>query len=282
MKVFIANPVEGRVDGFFRRLFRISTRDDAKWRSRELELEVDQGKKGIPSTPAPEEAIPQLSKLKMVDTIFIFDDSWSMTKRDIPTEDFERTGVYLSRWRCLVQAVQHFAPLAARFDTDGIDVHFIINRHLERDTQGIEAGEGVLKLLKTLQGIKLTKTKSTPLNAVLREVLGDYVTHYHDWFTRHSAHPEDDSTPTPKPINVIVLTDGATEDHQRVEDTLVRVARAMADMDAAPRQVGVQFVQIGAEEDTTSWLRTLDDNLRDMHGVRDVSTTRERERSEVK
>ena len=173
----------------------------------------------------------------------------SMKIPDIPTSNH---GKFISRWQCLVEAVRTFGDIAARVDDDGVDVRFVVRNDL--DATGLKNGKDLLSILRNIE----QPSKAGYLNDVLHRILFEYLTS----FVRGPV----------KPLNVIIITDGVTGDHERVENTLVRVAKMLAAEQAPPGQVGVQFVQIGFDESATAWLVTLDDKLREMHGVRDVSS----------
>ncbi|KAI9714109.1 MAG: hypothetical protein M1828_001231 [Chrysothrix sp. TS-e1954] len=206
---------------------------------------------------APTESIDAylLSKLREVDTVFILDDTISMRREDVPTRT---QGHFISRWQCLIEAVRTFGDVAAHGDDDGIDVHFVVNEHL--DSTGLRTGRDVLSKLRSIE-----PSKTPYLDDVLRRVLTDYV----ELFSQHRALGR-----ATKPLNVIIITDGVTGDHEKIENTLVRVAKQLAHLKAPSGQVGVQFVQIGFDESATAWLAMLDDTLREMHGVRDMVDTR--------
>lgn len=75
-----------------------------------------------------------------------------------------------------------------------------------------------------------------------------------------------------KPMNIIVITDGAPSDD--VESVLVNAARKLDKMDAEPWQLGVQFVQVGAEQGAREHLEGLDDELTALGGgCRDIVDT---------
>lgn len=88
-----------------------------------------------------------------------------------------------------------------------------------------------------------------------------------EWKT---AVAKDKSLKIPKPLNLIVVTDGHADDHEEVTWYLTEVAEQLDSMRALPRQIGIQFVQIGDDEGAATWLRNLDDDL-DNGRVRDVS-----------
>jgi len=62
-----------------------------------------------------------------------------------------------------------------------------------------------------------------------------------------------------KPINLIVITDGAPSDD--VEATILYAAKKLDKLDAPMHQVGVQFFQVGNEPGAREALRELDDDL---------------------
>ena len=205
---------------------------------------------------APTESIDAYlsSMLRIVDTVFILDDTVSMKREDVPTRNH---GHFISRWQCLIEAVRTFGDIAAKGDDDGVDVHFVVNRHL--DDVRLKSGRDVLAKLQNIEPSKVPH-----LDDVLRRVLTEYLDRFSHQSERESS---------PKPLNVIIVTDGVTGDHEKIENTLVRVAKQLAQLKAPPGQVGVQFVQIGFDESVSAWFAMLDDTLREMHGVRDIVDT---------
>jgi uncharacterized protein YegL len=69
-----------------------------------------------------------------------------------------------------------------------------------------------------------------------------------------------------KPVNFIIITDGAPTDDP--ESVIVAIARRLDAGHFPLMQVGIQFVQIGTAEDTAEALRELDDGLTQVHGIR--------------
>lgn len=76
-----------------------------------------------------------------------------------------------------------------------------------------------------------------------------------------------------KPLNIIVITDGVPTDD--VESALIHAAKKLDRLDAPAWQVGVQFFQVGSDEDAKTHLRALDDELSEIAGgeVRDMVDT---------
>jgi hypothetical protein len=204
----------------------------------------------------PEELIEALFPLRDFDTIFVIDDSASMLK---PVTEGRNL---MTRWESLVRSIEQIGGSAAQIDDDGIDLHFINNRH--KDRENIRSGKALLDIVTSIDWWP----DATYLDDILQFILDEYLQKYR--FYRKGSE-FDHETRSLKPLNVIVISDGKSKDHEKVEATLVRTARALQGLSAPPTQVGVQFVQVGDDEIAGQWFRTLDDKLRPMYGVRDVS-----------
>ena len=204
----------------------------------------------------PEELNASLSPLRKFDTVFVIDDSASMLKRVTEGQDS------ITRWESLIYSIEQFGGLAAQIDDDGVDLHFINNRH--KDRENIRSGKALLDIVTGID----RWPDATYLDDVLQFILDEYLQKYR--FYRKGSKL-DQATRSLKPLNVIVISDGKSKDHEMVEASLVRTARALRELNAPSTQVGIQFVQVGNDEIATQWFRTLDDKLRPMYGVRDVS-----------
>ncbi|TFK61517.1 hypothetical protein BDN72DRAFT_828200 [Pluteus cervinus] len=189
------------------------------------------------AVPGPE-AI--LMFLTLYDTVIIVDDSDSM---------------YGNRWVKAGEALQDLARVASQYDEDGLDILFLNSLESEekvKDPQRVE------KLFKRVQPIG-----ATPIGKRIRELLEKYLKQYKE-------------TPHLKRVNYIVITDGeATDKHpdNNVETVIVKFAREFERLNAPISQVGIQFVQIGADEEARQFLEMLDDNLKEKHGIRDIVDT---------
>ena len=73
-----------------------------------------------------------------------------------------------------------------------------------------------------------------------------------------------------KPLNIIVITDGEAGDD--VESPIKMCASKLDKLDAPGWQVGIQFFQVGRDEDATRALQELDDGMEEC-GVRDIVDT---------
>lgn len=77
----------------------------------------------------------------------------------------------------------------------------------------------------------------TPTGARLKDILESYI----QVCEKHSEEPEK----TPKPLNVIIITDGVASDQRYVEDYLSSIGKRLDGIEALPKQLGVQFCQVG-------------------------------------
>ena len=187
----------------------------------------------------PPNAERTFAKLKGYDTRFLVDDSDSMD------------GL---RWTTTKQVMAHIASIAVKYDKNGVDVRFFNNYAEDEDRLNLDSAEKVMSLFDNLE-----PEGSTPTADTLDEELNEYVHEYKN--NRHI-----------KGLNLIVITDGEPSPGQDVESVVVKYARTLAQLDAPPLQVGIQFVQVGDEKRAKEFLDSLDNDLQEKHDLdRDVS-----------
>ena len=200
------------------------------------------------------------SVLEDYDTVFLIDDSPSMRGE---------------KWELVQEILDYSTVMAARYDPDGIDVHFMNNTRANQD--GIKDPKTASQLH---QGIELRG--NTPTLDRLSRHLKTYLQNF------KAAN----YSPNFKGYNLIVLTDGEPnpefEDKEDISDeedakknkaafrlirkNIVEVARKLDIADAEPKQVGIQFCQIGHDEEATVFFKYLDDRLKGRYKLsRDVS-----------
>ncbi|CAH0041069.1 unnamed protein product [Clonostachys solani] len=188
--------------------------------------------------------------LTTFDTIFLIDDSYSMTG---------------SRWEQVRQVLKTIVPICTKRDKDGIDLYFI--NHMSKNRG--DAGEGKADggyynitnpdaVTKIFNGTR--PAGCTPTGQRLRSILKPYLAQLDA-----AGDPE-----AVKPINIIVITDGVPTDDP--ESVIVQAARKLDDLDAPLYQAGIQFFQVGSEPSASKSLRELDDDLV-KQGVRDMVDT---------
>ncbi|KAF2265178.1 hypothetical protein CC78DRAFT_462125 [Lojkania enalia] len=179
--------------------------------------------------------------LKSFDTIFLIDDSGSMAGRS---------------WRETGEALKTITPICTQRDADGIDIYFL-NHPDSSIYKNVKTASTVQEIFQTVK-----PGGGTPTGQRLNKILRPYL-------QRYQADP--DGT---KPINVIVITDGAPSDD--VESVIINAAKKLDKLEAPAWQVGIQFFQVGREEGAREHLKQLDDGLAELAGddeLRDMVDT---------
>jgi hypothetical protein len=202
------------------------------------------------------------SRLALFDTIFVIDDTGSM--QDAADSNEPAAPGRKTRWDVLTRSMQYIGNIAAEYDPDGVDIHFLISTSLSRTN--IKSGQEVLNLLAQVdleQGFG-----GTYFAAVLAEVLGPYVARYENYFDATKRREKADKV---RPLNVIVLTDGKADDAKSTKKTIIKIGKQLDKMNAPDTQIGLQFLQVGDDEAAAKWLKSLDNDLENEHDVRDVS-----------
>ncbi|KAI0049494.1 hypothetical protein FA95DRAFT_1604311 [Auriscalpium vulgare] len=178
----------------------------------------------------------QAARLRDFKTVVIVDDSTSMEGQP---------------WNDACEALAGIAELCKKNEADGIDVYFLNDL---RFSLGLHDQESVRGLFRSIE-----PDGQTPTGSRLREVLDKYL----PLFEGQNRH---------KPINLIVITDGVPTD-EGPREAIIEAARRL-DVNSVPlRQFGIQFVQIGDDEEASIALKELDDDLSEAHGIRDMVDT---------
>ncbi|BGP16424.1 hypothetical protein JCM10213_004020 [Rhodosporidiobolus nylandii] len=186
-----------------------------------------------------------LAALAKHDTVFLVDDSGSMQ----------------AVWdEQLAPALTGVVDTATRYDSDGVDICFFNSR--ERCTSRSSA-----EILPVFRRVRPRYT--TPTKDAVARVLDPYMREFEQWHSGGKAK----GVQRPKPLNLIILTDGAPDQGQNPEDVIVKTAQKLDELRAPPFQVGLSFVQIGAYAEATEHLQSLDDDLREKHKIRDIVDT---------
>jgi uncharacterized protein YegL len=179
--------------------------------------------------------------LSSFDTIFLIDDSGSMAG---------------GRWRETGEALETITPICTAHDADGIDIFFL--NHKDSDFHHNVTNSGTVR--EIFQTVR--PGGGTPTGQRLNQILKPYL-------QRYEANP--DGT---KPINIICITDGEPSDD--VESPLIAAAKKLDKLDAPAWQIGVQFFQVGRDEEAKRHLKQLDDELAEISGdddLRDIVDT---------
>ncbi|OAP55735.1 hypothetical protein AYL99_09887 [Fonsecaea erecta] len=216
-----------------------------------------------------DEALLSFDRLRNFHTVFVVDDTGSMLlpacgdytgKRQVPPGFKGRT-----RWAMVLDALQYIADIAAKHDESGIDVYFLVQSWLQR--QGIRSGSVVRDLLERRGGSLRYGSGPTKFEPALRPILEGHLEDY-----RESKKPGSE-TAMPRPLDLIVLTDGVAKDKKQTESLIVKTAQDLTRLRAVPRQIGIQFVQVGEDRNAKEFLKHLDDGIKSQ-GVRDIVDTK--------
>ncbi|KAF9245396.1 hypothetical protein BU15DRAFT_85689 [Melanogaster broomeanus] len=202
-----------------------------------------------------------LDTLRLYDTVILMDDLGSMTQDG----RWQQVAALWTKFDVDLQACATLSGLAEKastYDKDGIDIHFL--NHPEH-ASGMKDAADVDRLFQHVKPQGLTA-----MAYKLDLLVGDYI----DKLER-ASQKKNRGDPLPfqqiKPVNFIIITDGAPTDEPL--DSIVALARRLDRGNYPIAQVGLQFVQIGDDQTATDFLKQLDDDLGNSHGVRDMVDT---------
>ncbi|KAK3497159.1 uncharacterized protein B0T23DRAFT_437943 [Neurospora hispaniola] len=209
--------------------------------------------------------------LSKFDVVFLLDDTGSMMEAIEPAPSFNGNceAKERSKWDEMIESLRYIVDIVTHYDRDGVDVHFFCRD--DKDKFRIQDGQRVLDLL-TNEVSPDEIGGGTFIAERLWTILTAYIDRFENYRLRMAQRapcPE-----KPKMLNLIVITDGAADDKDAVEDVIVNAAKRLDELRALPNQVGIQFLQIGRNEAASRWLKTLDDDLNEKHRVRDMVDTR--------
>ncbi|KAK8036801.1 hypothetical protein PG994_015298 [Apiospora phragmitis] len=172
-------------------------------------------------------------------------------------------------WAEVRSVLKEIVPTCVEHDSDGIDIYFLNYKTGELlDKFSGKAGSGYRGITSPDRVTQLFQdvrpSGGTPTGSRLGQILDSYMRRY------RKVVDETEDIYAMKPINVIVITDGASGDD--VESHIVRVARELDEICAPDYQVGIQFFQVGGYVEAAKALKALDDDL-PSRGVRDIVDT---------
>lgn len=182
----------------------------------------------------------QLWALRGYDIVYVVDDSTSMSWTE------KRSGIV--PWPHARDALTTFSTICAEWDEDGQDVWFL-NRNeplLNATPQQIaDAFNSRNPAGGTNMGRKLT------------QIASQYFQNFQPGVT--------------KPLNILAITDGQFSDD--VTSVIKWIVKQLDRLNALPNQLGIQFVQIGADPEAKRCLEALDDDLESAGLSRDIVDT---------
>ncbi|KZT05560.1 uncharacterized protein LAESUDRAFT_624491, partial [Laetiporus sulphureus 93-53] len=188
-----------------------------------------------------------LDTLRKYNTVLVIDDSGSMQGE---------------RWQEARDALSALADVASKYDADGIDICFLNDKHVGTDVRDPQVVKRIFDHVRP-RGI-------TPIGEKLEELLLFYIENLERAKRRVDAG-DHEGMKDMKPVNFIVITDGAPTDDP--EEVIVTAARRLDRNNFPLTQVGIQFVQIGDDPQATEFLNELDNGLSQNYGIRDIVDT---------
>ncbi|KAF7320826.1 hypothetical protein HMN09_00169100 [Mycena chlorophos] len=190
-----------------------------------------------------------LQLLIKYDTVILLDDSGSMSG---------------ARWKQAGEALSELAKIAAQYDSDGIDIHFLNHPNSAMGLTSAEAVRDVFQHVKP--------RGSTYTGERLDQLLKPYLTRIEEGRIDPDGTPRDVGGNVIKRVNFLIITDGEPSD-----DPVVYIAdagkRLKAMRNLCPVQLGIQFVQIGDDKNATAALEWMDDQLARHYDIPDIVDT---------
>lgn len=182
----------------------------------------------------------QLWALRGYDVVYIVDDSSSMSWTE------KRSGIV--PWPHARDALMTFSTICAEWDEDGQDVWF-----LNRPEPVLNASPQQIVDAFNLRN----PVGGTNMGRKLTQIASQYFADYVPGVT--------------KPMNILAITDGQFSDD--VTSVIVWIVKQLEKRDCLPNQIGIQFVQIGADPEAKRCLEALDDDLEKKGLARDIVDT---------
>ncbi len=176
------------------------------------------------------------------DTVFLIDDSSSMVG---------------DSWGEVMSALEAIVPVCTKYDADGIDIYFL-NKNDSRKFHNITTPDAVKQIFQNVEPSGSTNTGNR-LDAIMKPHL--------DQLEKCKKR----GVIFPRPLNIIVITDGAPTDDP--EAVIVEAAKRLDAAEAPAWQIGIQFFQVGGNTAAGQSLVNLDDNLKKKHLIRDMVDT---------
>lgn len=183
--------------------------------------------------------------LQQYDTLFLVDDSASMTSDDAATGN---------KWETTKRAMAEIASIVVEHNSDGVEVQFFNSYLKPPKGKNLRSAEEVMSLFEDLKIYG-----PSPIADRLDSVLNEYCYEFEK--NRHI-----------KGLNLIVLTDGEPSPDQDVGKIVAQCARKLKRLRAHSLKVGIQFVQIGNDRKASAYFKQLDNKLKARYKLdRDVS-----------
>jgi hypothetical protein len=175
------------------------------------------------------------------DYTIIIDNSATMAK---PNE----TG-NTSRWLALQESILALARKCEEFDPDGITVYLFSHR--------FERFDHVTSAKVAQIFAQEISANSTNLLSVLQDAINNY-------FARKAGSENKQNGEI-----ILVVSDGTKYNHQGIVDMIIDATHKMD----SPTELGISFIQVGSDSQTTKFFQSLDNKLQSIGAKFDICDT---------
>ncbi|OAX33491.1 hypothetical protein K503DRAFT_804324 [Rhizopogon vinicolor AM-OR11-026] len=182
----------------------------------------------------------RMKKLASYKTVILIDDSISMAEEQ--------------SWTLVREALAGIVDLANQYGSQGIDLHFLHHHDFHKN---IKTSREVQQIFDRLN----PDGQDTPTATKLEELINHYLPLVERKYAQHD------------PIDIIVITDGVATDDHALPEVIVNAAHRLERGQVPDGMFGIQFVQIGTDEEAAAALRGLDDHLAKQFKIRDIVDT---------
>jgi hypothetical protein len=149
-----------------------------------------------------------------------------------------------SLWKQTQDALTFIANSAIKCDPDGITLHFF--SHIFTTNLNVKTSEDVMK---QFDDPKNQLCLTTNLAKVLKEAL------------------KPDVTPRLKPETILIITDGAPDSKEEVEQEIIYATHNYMKDD---NDLSITIIQVGTDQKAMEWLQRLDDDMVNLGAKYDI------------
>lgn len=179
--------------------------------------------------------------MKDRDYTLILDKSGSMSVADQPGG--------MNRWQAAQESTLALARKCEQFDPDGITVYMFSSRFKRYDNVTSAKVEQLF--------LENDPVGTTNLAGVLKDAVNSY-------FQRKTAKQT-----KPAGETILVVTDGAPDDHRAVMEAIIEASRRME----RDEELAISMIQVGRDAGATKFLKALDEQLQDVGAKFDICDT---------
>ena len=191
----------------------------------------------------------------MFKTVVVVDDTASMIQNINYNDNNKRT-----RWDVTREALCYMIESLFRYSSNGLDIRFLKAFHY--NTDNVTTDDDAKKIFERIDLTKDSHSGGTFLCDELHSVIDPYLGEYEDYKEELNEVGNRRPLQSPKPLNLVIITDGEADDQLDLEDYIVSVALKLDELSASMNFIPISVVLIGDDEAAAIWLMRLNDKLR--------------------